>query len=196
MRKSILTLSLGVAAAMMATAASAQTSTSPTGPAFSQRFFTTALANDPSRDVQMQMQLHLPNRPGNGFHSHNGDQWEVVLDGEITFTVKGEAAARAQDGRIRLHSARHDPPQRKQERSADAHHRAPDQGQGQAAEHSRAGELKLANAVARVERNAKPGGGALSLDRDAAPGFRVPLNPGYEAAATPLPSRLRRDRRP
>ena len=47
-------------------------------------------ANDPSRDVQMQMQLHLPNRPGNGFHSHNGDQWEVVLDGEITFTVKGE----------------------------------------------------------------------------------------------------------
>jgi quercetin dioxygenase-like cupin family protein len=90
MRKSNLTLSLGVAAAMMATAASAQTSTSPTGPAFSQRFFTTALANDPSRDVQMQMQLHLPNRPGNGFHSHNGDQWEVVLDGEIIFTVKGQ----------------------------------------------------------------------------------------------------------
>jgi quercetin dioxygenase-like cupin family protein len=40
--------------------------------------------------VQMQMQLHLPNRPGNGFHSHNGDQWEVVLDGEITFTAKGQ----------------------------------------------------------------------------------------------------------
>jgi quercetin dioxygenase-like cupin family protein len=91
MRRSILTLSLVVAAGITATAASAQTSTSPTGPAFSQRFFTTALANDPSRDVQMQMQLHLPNRPGNGFHSHNGDQWEVVLDGEITFTVRGEA---------------------------------------------------------------------------------------------------------
>jgi quercetin dioxygenase-like cupin family protein len=91
MRKSMLTLSLAVAAGVIATAAAAQTSTSPTGPAFSQRFFTTALANDPSRDVQMQMQLHLPNRPGNGFHTHNGDQWEVVLDGEITFTVKGEA---------------------------------------------------------------------------------------------------------
>jgi quercetin dioxygenase-like cupin family protein len=91
MRRSILTVSLVIAAGMITTIASAQTSTSPTGPAFSQRFFTTALANDPSRDVQMQMQLHLPNRPGNVFHSHNGDQWEVVLDGEITFTVKGEA---------------------------------------------------------------------------------------------------------
>jgi quercetin dioxygenase-like cupin family protein len=89
-RTSILTLSFAVAAGMIATAASAQTSTSPTGPAFSQRFFTTALANDPSRDVRMQMQLHLPSRVGNGFHSHNGDQWEVVLDGEITFTVKGQ----------------------------------------------------------------------------------------------------------
>jgi quercetin dioxygenase-like cupin family protein len=34
--------------------------------------------------------LHLPNRPGNAFHTHNGDQWEVVLEGEITFTVKGQ----------------------------------------------------------------------------------------------------------
>jgi quercetin dioxygenase-like cupin family protein len=90
MREYVLRASLAVAACMIVTTASAQTSTSPTGPAFSQRFFTTALANDPSRDVQMQMQLHLPNRPGNGFHSHNGDQWEVVLDGEITFTVKGQ----------------------------------------------------------------------------------------------------------
>jgi hypothetical protein len=29
-----------------------------------------ALEKDPSRNVQMQMQLHLPNRPGNGFHMH------------------------------------------------------------------------------------------------------------------------------
>jgi quercetin dioxygenase-like cupin family protein len=90
MRGKILMISLAVAAGMIAAAASAQNSTSSTGPAFSQRFFNTALANDPSRDVQMQMQLHLPNRPGNGFHSHNGDQWEVVLDGEIIFTVKGQ----------------------------------------------------------------------------------------------------------
>ena len=126
---------------MMATAASAQTSTSPTGPAFSQRFFTTALANDPSRDVQMQMQLHLPNRPGNGFHSHNGDQWEVVLDGEIIFTVKGQEPRLLKAGeyvyipRGTIHR------NEKQERGADAHHRAPDQGQGQAADDRRAGEL-------------------------------------------------------
>jgi len=74
-----------------ATTASAQTSTSPTGPAFSWRFFTTALENDPTRDVRMQMQLHLPARAGNAFHTHNGDQWEVVVEGEITFTVKGQA---------------------------------------------------------------------------------------------------------
>jgi quercetin dioxygenase-like cupin family protein len=36
------------------------------------------------------MQLHLPNRPGNAFHTHNGDQWESVIEGEITFTVKGQ----------------------------------------------------------------------------------------------------------
>lgn len=90
MRRSVIMLSVAVTAAMLATAASAQTSTSPTGPAFSKRFFTTPLENDASRVVQMQMQLHLPNRPGNGFHTHNGDQWEVVIEGEITYTVKGQ----------------------------------------------------------------------------------------------------------
>jgi quercetin dioxygenase-like cupin family protein len=90
MRASILTLAAIMAASTIATAASAQTSTSPTGPAFSTRFFTTPLDKDPSRVVQMQMQLHLPNRPGNGFHTHNGDQWEAVVEGEITFTVKGQ----------------------------------------------------------------------------------------------------------
>ena len=98
MRRSITTLAVMAVAATLATAASAQTygtpnnsaSTAATGPSFSSRFFTTALEKDPSRVVQMQMQLHLPNRAGNGFHTHNGDQWEVVLEGEITFTVKGQ----------------------------------------------------------------------------------------------------------
>jgi hypothetical protein len=36
----------------------------------------------------MQMQLHQP--PGNPFHTHNGDQWEVVLEGEIVYTVRGQ----------------------------------------------------------------------------------------------------------
>ena len=88
MRRSMLRIAVIVAAGAITTAAAAQTS--PTGPAFSKRFFTTPLDKDASRNVQMQMQLHLPNRPGNPFHTHNGDQWEVVIEGEITFTAKGQ----------------------------------------------------------------------------------------------------------
>jgi quercetin dioxygenase-like cupin family protein len=90
MLRALLMSAVIAATATFATTASAQTSTSPTGPAFSWRFFTTALENDPSRDVRMQMQLHLPSRQGNPFHTHNGDQWEVVVEGEITFTVRGQ----------------------------------------------------------------------------------------------------------
>jgi quercetin dioxygenase-like cupin family protein len=93
MHNSILTLAVLMAVGTAASAASAQTPTlpaSPTGPAFSTRFFVMPLDKDPSRVVQMQMQLHLPNRPGNGFHTHDGDQWEAVIDGEITYTVKGQ----------------------------------------------------------------------------------------------------------
>jgi quercetin dioxygenase-like cupin family protein len=88
MRSSRLAIAIIAAAGTIATTASAQAPA--TGPAFSQRFFTTPLENDPARNVQMQMQLHLPNRAGNPFHTHNGDQWEVVIDGEITFTVRGQ----------------------------------------------------------------------------------------------------------
>ena len=90
MLRAMLTLAIITVAGTIATVASAQTSTSPTGPAFSWRFFTTALENDPTRDVRMQMQLHLPARAGNPFHTHNGDQWQVVTEGEITFTVRGQ----------------------------------------------------------------------------------------------------------
>jgi quercetin dioxygenase-like cupin family protein len=89
MNRSMLAAAI-MAAGAMATTASAQAPAPATGPAFSQRFFTTPLEKDASRDVRMQMQLHLPNRGGNPFHTHNGDQWEVVLDGEITFTVRGQ----------------------------------------------------------------------------------------------------------
>ncbi len=49
MRRSMLAVAIIMAAGTIATTASAQTSTSPTGPAFSWRFFTTALDKDPSR---------------------------------------------------------------------------------------------------------------------------------------------------
>jgi quercetin dioxygenase-like cupin family protein len=91
MRKSVMMIAIALVAGSFATAATAQTpAAAPSGPAYSKKFFTTALEKDPSRVVQMQMQLHLPNRPGNGFHTHNGDQWEAVIEGEITYTVKGE----------------------------------------------------------------------------------------------------------
>ena len=90
MRNAILMSAVIAAASMITPAALAQTSTSPTGPAFSTRFFNTPLENDPSREVRLQMQLHLPSRPGNGFHTHSGDQWEAVVEGEITFTVRGQ----------------------------------------------------------------------------------------------------------
>lgn len=90
MLRPILTSAIVATITTITTAALAQTSTSPTGPAFSTRFFTTPLENDPSREVRLQMQLHLPNRPGNGFHTHSGDQWEAVIEGEITFTVRGQ----------------------------------------------------------------------------------------------------------
>ena len=93
MRRSIVALAVIAAAGMLATAASAQTfesSTKATGPIFSWRYFSTALENDPSRVVRMQQQLQLPGRTGDAYHTHNGDQWEVVLEGEITFTVKGQ----------------------------------------------------------------------------------------------------------
>jgi len=86
----IMVISIMAATTAITPTALAQTSTSATGPAFSTRFFTTPLENDPSRDVRLQMQLHLPNRPGNGFHTHNGDQWEAVIEGEITFTMRGQ----------------------------------------------------------------------------------------------------------
>jgi len=60
-----------------------------TGPAETTRYFGTPLEKDPSRVVRMQMQLHEPG-PGNPFHTHDGDQWQVVLEGEITFTVRGK----------------------------------------------------------------------------------------------------------
>jgi len=86
----VMVISIIAVTTTITTAAFAQTSTSPTGPAFSTRFFNTPLENDPSREVRLQMQLHLPSRAGNPFHTHSGDQWEAVIEGEITFTVRGQ----------------------------------------------------------------------------------------------------------
>ena len=83
MRKSMLGATiLAVFAIAAATGASAQR----TGPA-STRYFSTALEKDPSREVRLQQQTHQPS-PDTAYHIHPGDQWEVVLEGEITHMVR------------------------------------------------------------------------------------------------------------
>jgi quercetin dioxygenase-like cupin family protein len=53
------------------------------------RYFTTALENDPTREVEM-VSITVPPGAGNEFHHHPGDQWTAVQEGEVTFTIKGQ----------------------------------------------------------------------------------------------------------
>jgi len=58
-------------------------------PGLSTRFFTTPLENDPSRDVRLQMQLHLPN-PRAIRSTRTAAISGSSRRGEITFTVRGQ----------------------------------------------------------------------------------------------------------
>jgi quercetin dioxygenase-like cupin family protein len=51
---------------------------------------TTDLSGDPTREVMVYGNLFPPGA-GNPFHSHHGDQWAVVQEGELTYLVRGEA---------------------------------------------------------------------------------------------------------
>jgi quercetin dioxygenase-like cupin family protein len=55
----------------------------------SNRYFTTPLENDPTREVYMQS-ITAPPGADNHFHRHPGDQWTAVQEGEVTFTIKGQ----------------------------------------------------------------------------------------------------------
>ena len=81
-----------VAAGMVAPPAWAQTpQASQQAPGFQpSRYFELPLEKDPSRIVRMQ-NVVLPPGAGNQFHRHPGDQWWAVQEGEVTFTIKGEA---------------------------------------------------------------------------------------------------------
>ena len=86
MNKLVLMASIA-AAGLMAVAALAQT---PAPPVFqNNRYFSAPLEKDPMREVGMQS-VTAPPGSGNQFHRHPGDQWTVVQEGEITFTVKGQ----------------------------------------------------------------------------------------------------------
>jgi quercetin dioxygenase-like cupin family protein len=52
-------------------------------------YITSPLEGDPSRVVRLTTVL-VPAGGATPFHRHPGDQWEMVQEGEITYTVKGE----------------------------------------------------------------------------------------------------------
>jgi quercetin dioxygenase-like cupin family protein len=53
-------------------------------------YFQMPLEKDPSRQVRMQNVI-LPPGASNQFHRHPGEQWWTIQEGEITYTVKGQA---------------------------------------------------------------------------------------------------------
>ena len=53
-------------------------------------YYNGPLENDASRHVLL-LSLAMPSKEGTNFHRHPGDQWFAVQEGEITFTIKGEA---------------------------------------------------------------------------------------------------------
>jgi quercetin dioxygenase-like cupin family protein len=53
-------------------------------------YFEMPLERDPSRQVRLQ-NVTLPPGAANQFHRHPGDQWWAVQEGEVVFTIKGQA---------------------------------------------------------------------------------------------------------
>jgi quercetin dioxygenase-like cupin family protein len=53
-------------------------------------YVNTPLEHDGSRIVRLQS-IVIPAKTGNNFHRHPGDQWAAVQEGEVTFTIKGQA---------------------------------------------------------------------------------------------------------
>jgi quercetin dioxygenase-like cupin family protein len=53
-------------------------------------YFEMPLEKDPTRQVRLQSVV-IPPGAGNQFHRHPGDQWWAVQEGEVTYTVKGQA---------------------------------------------------------------------------------------------------------
>ena len=53
-------------------------------------YFQMPLEKDPSRIVRMQ-NVVIPAGASNQFHRHPGEQWWTIQEGEITYTVKGQA---------------------------------------------------------------------------------------------------------
>jgi len=75
---------------MMAPTAWSQQSEQPGSGFRPKPYFQMPLEKDPSRVVRLQ-NVVIPPGAGNQFHRHPGDQWWAVQEGEVTFTIKGQA---------------------------------------------------------------------------------------------------------
>jgi len=53
-------------------------------------YFVMPLEKDPTRQVRLQ-NVVIPPHTGNKFHRHPGDQWWAVQEGEVVYTVQGQA---------------------------------------------------------------------------------------------------------
>jgi quercetin dioxygenase-like cupin family protein len=84
-------LMIPMVAVAVGVAAAAAWSQTPAPPRFQATpYFTTPLEGDATRIVKLQSVV-LPAGAANEFHRHNGDQWAAVQEGEVTFTIKGQA---------------------------------------------------------------------------------------------------------
>jgi len=80
-----------IAATGMAAAAAWSQAPAPQTPRFQPKaYFEMPLDKDPTRQVRLQSVV-MPPGSANEFHRHPGDQWWAVQEGEVVFTVRGEA---------------------------------------------------------------------------------------------------------
>jgi quercetin dioxygenase-like cupin family protein len=86
----LLTPAIIVASGIVVAAALSQQARPPASGFQAKPYFEMPLEKDPSRVVRLQSVV-IPPGAGNQFHRHPGDQWWAVQEGEVTFTVQGQA---------------------------------------------------------------------------------------------------------
>jgi quercetin dioxygenase-like cupin family protein len=74
-------------AAVMALAPVAQAQQPP--PNKVTRYIVSPLEDNAAREVRLQTVVVAPGG-ATAFHTHPGDQWEMIQEGEVTYTVKGQ----------------------------------------------------------------------------------------------------------
>jgi len=89
--KRLVVTAVVVAASMAAAAAAWSAQSEQPGSQFKPSpYFQMPLEKDPSRVVRLQSVV-IPAGASNQFHRHPGDQWWAVQEGEVTFTIRGQA---------------------------------------------------------------------------------------------------------